>query len=185
MGLDQYSCKVPRHADNNDFSYVNGKGVEQLAYWRKHPNLEGWMEQTFNRKADAQSFKGYTDFGTEIIATAIEPEGESLTKEAIAELSNKAMNDKLLQELIMTESFASMAANISKTRVFNGQPIRLTIGDLDQLEMHVRLETLPPTTGFFFGDNADKEYFKDDLKFIEEARKAIADGFDVYYESSW
>lgn len=39
MGLDQYA-----HAIDN-----NGE-KEVLAYWRKHPNLQGWMENLWHNK---------------------------------------------------------------------------------------------------------------------------------------
>lgn len=39
MGLDQYAFAV----DNNGEK-------EELAYWRKHPNLQGWMENLWESK---------------------------------------------------------------------------------------------------------------------------------------
>lgn len=39
MGLDQYAYAV----DNNGEK-------EELAYWRKHPNLQGWMENLWKKK---------------------------------------------------------------------------------------------------------------------------------------
>ena len=36
MGLDQYAYRVVAHDTENR---------EEIAYWRKHPNLQGWMEQ--------------------------------------------------------------------------------------------------------------------------------------------
>ena len=33
--------------------------TEELAYWRKHPNLHGWMEQLYRKKGGAEkSFNG-------------------------------------------------------------------------------------------------------------------------------
>ena len=39
MGLDQFAYAV----DNNGEK-------EELAYWRKHPNLQGWMESLWENK---------------------------------------------------------------------------------------------------------------------------------------
>lgn len=39
MGLDQYAYSVNK----------NGEKVE-LAYWRKHPNLQGWMQSLWESK---------------------------------------------------------------------------------------------------------------------------------------
>ena len=82
---------------------------------------------------------------------------------------------------------------------FNCVPVRLTLSDLEQLEAHILDKKLPETGGFFFGDdsfNWDDEngkpledgdyYYKEtDLKFIEDARKAIEEGKEVYYDSWW
>ena len=63
MGLDMYAYVAARAGQQNDFyegaefdenarEYVN-KSVSrprELAYWRKHPNLHGWMEQLWRDK---------------------------------------------------------------------------------------------------------------------------------------
>ena len=70
--------------------------------------------------------------------------------------------------------------------VFNLIPLKLEIEDLDQLEEDIKNRKLPHTTGFCFGDNPpDNESDKYDLEFIEKARKAIQDGYAVYYNSWW
>jgi hypothetical protein len=68
---------------------------------------------------------------------------------------------------------------------FNGDELELTEIDLDMLQITVESGTLPPTTGFFFGANADAHYREADLKFITEARQAIQGGLRVFYNSSW
>ncbi len=69
---------------------------------------------------------------------------------------------------------------------FNCIPVELTSQDLDKLEEDVKLNKLPPTQGFFFGNNPpDEESIAQDLYAIKEARAAIADGFVVYYNSWW
>lgn len=75
MGLDQYAYAVLPNEGNTDFSYV-GETVErvgendtittrtdvQISYWRKHPNLEGWMRDLFYRKAEAQGYDSGHDY---------------------------------------------------------------------------------------------------------------------------
>ena len=68
MGLDQYSYVVKRHEKNTDFSIywfedgvledLTKRSVALISEWRKHPYLQGWMENLFNRKADYQNFEG-------------------------------------------------------------------------------------------------------------------------------
>ena len=130
MGLDQ-------------FAYAGiGDEKEEIAYWRKHNRLHGWMEDL------------YRDRGNEVTE----------------------------------EGFGNS---------FNCVPVQLTLSDLEQLEAHVEGKSLPETGGFFFGNdsydyedenkNADGGYFHKeiDLKFIADARKAIAEGKEVYYDSWW
>ena len=45
MGLDQYA-----YARTKDTLASNEDATIELAYWRKHPNLQGWMEKLFAEK---------------------------------------------------------------------------------------------------------------------------------------
>ena len=95
----------------------------ELAYWRKHPNLHGWMKRLWESQGNTGSF--------------------------------------------------------------NGDELELTWQDLDALEQAVRHQQLPGTSGFFFGNNADQEYYQDDLAFIKNARAELFLGLKVFYNSSW
>ena len=63
MGLDQYAYVAAREGQNSEWwdganmdpdtrDYRNDKVTKprELAYWRKHPNLQGWMESLWKRK---------------------------------------------------------------------------------------------------------------------------------------
>jgi hypothetical protein len=45
MGLDQYAHVVDSNGEK-----------EELAYWRKHPNLQGWMETLYISKGGQEEF---------------------------------------------------------------------------------------------------------------------------------
>jgi hypothetical protein len=62
--------------------------------------------------------------------------------------------------------------------------VRLTEDDLDSLELDVRANALPHTTGFFFGESQPEDR-DDDLAFIAEARRYIKEGYKVYYSAWW
>jgi hypothetical protein len=47
MGLDQYAY-IASQADTD----WKDSSRQELAYWRKHPNLQGWMEQLWNEKVN-------------------------------------------------------------------------------------------------------------------------------------
>lgn len=69
---------------------------------------------------------------------------------------------------------------------FNCVTVRLTFADLTRLEIAIKNNDLPATTGFFFGDNPpDKESNEQDMKFIAAAKQAIADRKVVFYDSWW
>ena len=115
MGLDAYGkTRNPKTGE-----------VDQIAYWRKHNALHGWMETKWRERGG--------------------------------------------------------------TGDFNGVPLELTLEDLEELEKEVKNNSLPETQGFFFGPDSRGDEYQDELtlEFIQEAREAIKDGFDVAYDSWW
>ena len=78
MGLDQYAYVAMHPGQHDEFwagaevdpvtrQYTNSRVPEprELAYWRKHPNLQGWMEQLWRERGcpgapdtDAPEFNG-------------------------------------------------------------------------------------------------------------------------------
>ena len=116
--------------DPDTREYVNPKvnKPRQICYWRKHPNLHGWMARRW---------------------------------------------------------LACEGNELRETDNFNGIEFELTYEDLDDLEVAVKKRRLPATSGFFFGSDADKHYYNDDLKFIQEARAEMFLGLKVFYNSSW
>jgi len=121
MGLDMFAYKTKETITVPvDFDV---KDAVQFHYWRKHPNLHGWMEWLYRLKDGKESS-------------------------------------------------------------FNVTNLQLTVEDLDQLERAIRRKILPPTTGFFFG-RSDGSEIDDDLAFVAKARKALQDGYSVFYSSWW
>ena len=121
MGLDMYAF-TRRQQPASPVDFEPGE-VEELHYWRKHPNLHGWMEQLYRDKG-----------------------------------GNKDS--------------------------FNCVNVLLAAEDLDRLEADIRRNALPPTSGFFFGASDGTE-IDDDLRFIANAREAMAAGLAVFYTSWW
>ena len=78
MGLDQYAYVAAKARQQDEFydtaiyndtvgGYVNPNVSKprEIAYWRKHPNLHGWMEELWEQKGG-----GGTDFnGVELELT--------------------------------------------------------------------------------------------------------------------
>ena len=121
MGLDMYACTINRTPESPvDFK---AEDAAELHYWRKHPNLHGWMEDRYREKGGA------------------DPD-------------------------------------------FNCVSLQLTREDLDDLEETIRSGSLPPTSGFFFGQSDGTER-DDDLQFVAKAREALAAGLTVFYSSWW
>lgn len=58
MGLDQYAYVAARASERDDYwgNYDPNTDTSritkprEIAYWRKHPNLQGWMEQLWREK---------------------------------------------------------------------------------------------------------------------------------------
>lgn len=121
MGLDMYAYTTKESIPLVDFKMP--EDGERLFYWRKHPNLHGWMQALYD-------LNGGTD------------------------------------------------------DAFNCATVRLDLQHIDALERFVHAGALPRTTGFFFGES-QPEHRDDDIAFIEAARKAIADGYAVFYYAWW
>lgn len=143
MGLDQYAYVASRagqrnefyegaefNQDTREFENKTTNKPREIMYWRKHPNLQGWMEALWLRKGGSNED---SEWGTN----------------------------------------------------FNGVELELTYEDLEELERAVVHNQLPPTSGFFFGDDADDHYREQDLQFIKEAKAEIFCGLKVFYNSSW
>lgn len=139
MGLDQYAYVAMKERQQDEFwenaekdpvtgDWINAQVEKprELMYWRKHPNLQGWMRELWARKC--------------------QPEDDPM---------------------------------------FNGVELELTWEDLDELEAAVQNGLLPPTNGFFFGDDSDEYYKEQDLEFIKRARAELFMGLRVFYNSSW
>ena len=70
---------------------------------------------------------------------------------------------------------------------FNGVAVKLEEKDLDKLEQDVMTFNLPQTAGFFFGADSvgDEDQKAQTLEFLKKARKALAEGYEVEYNSWW
>jgi hypothetical protein len=81
MGLDQYAYVANKVNSTNDSS-------TELAYWRKHPNLQGWMESLWIEKGKP----GVEDHVNEGMFNGIELE---LTFDDIVRLEEDIKNNNL------------------------------------------------------------------------------------------
>ena len=141
VGLDMYAYVAVRtgqqrefyesaviDVDSGDLKNTTVTRPREIAYWRKHPNLHGWMAEQW----------------------------------IIHQTGGEGTPDQ-----------------------FNGVELELTYEDLEILEQDVIAGTLPGTSGFFFGNDSDDHYRKDDLEFIRNARAELFMGLKVFYNSSW
>ena len=118
MGLDQYAYCEDKFGDR-----------EEIAYWRQHNRLHGWMEELYHNNGGDEEF--------------------------------------------------------------NCIDLELTWEDIYTLEDVIDEQSLPPTSGFFFGQDSYQDYSKEDgnnskdIKFLERARKELSAGNKVYYHAWW
>mgnify|MGYP000562024463 CR=1 FL=1 len=143
MGLDQYAYVANKANQREEYFeaavwdpvssewfHPTMSQPQEIAYWRKHPNLHGWMNRLWDRKG----------------------------RPGIDEQQDTS---------------------------FNGIELELTWQDIEDLEQAVTHKQLPTTSGFFFGRDADEEYYEQDLRFVKEARAELFLGLKVFYNSSW
>jgi hypothetical protein len=66
MGLDMYAYVADKQGQMRDYyesyDYETDSGPvvkpREIAYWRKHPNLHGWMHKLWNEKGHSGEFNG-------------------------------------------------------------------------------------------------------------------------------
>ena len=105
MGLDMYAYTASRAGQQNDFyegaewdpelkESVNPKVTQprEIAYWRKHPNLHGWMEQLWIRKLAAEGKQPEKDSEWGSVFNGVEVE---LTSEDLDELERAVTHGRL------------------------------------------------------------------------------------------
>jgi hypothetical protein len=82
MGLDQYAYIADKAGQQNEWyensvwnevtreyeNHINSK-PQEIAYWRKHPNLQGWMEQLWMEKGGVAPETDPTFNGVELELT--------------------------------------------------------------------------------------------------------------------
>lgn len=57
MGLDMYAFKTKYEPEQPvDFKVPEGVEEFELHYWRKHPDLHGWMENLYEAKGGKEQF---------------------------------------------------------------------------------------------------------------------------------
>ena len=56
MGLDQYAMARKGESKTDEEGYEYYEDSMELAYWRKHPNLQGWMENPWRLKGNEGEF---------------------------------------------------------------------------------------------------------------------------------
>ncbi len=82
--------------------------------------------------------------------------------------------------------------NDDTNNLFNCRRVYLSVEDLDQLETDIKNKNLPYCSGFYFGIDfykwpKNEQEQENELTFniFAKARKALADGDLVYYNSWW
>jgi len=56
MGLDQYATARKGESSVDDEGFTYYEDSMELAYWRKHPNLQGYMQQLWHEKGNDGEF---------------------------------------------------------------------------------------------------------------------------------
>lgn len=185
MGLDQYGYAVMPSGSNTDFHVEwdtnDNSKVHRIAQWRKHANLQKYMEDLYVSKIQEQGLElPKTEMPDNVFMTSDPKTGEPtpLTEVLSGEDLDRAMSE--FQELVDQETSKFTEERV----VFNQQPLRLNSKDLDDLETCVKEGKMPLGEGPFWGESSQEDD-EQTLKFVEYARRCIAEGLEVYYDSWW
>ena len=88
MGLDQYATARKGEPSTDADGYTYYEDSMELAYWRKHPNLQGWMENLWHEKGcPHDQGGGFNCVDLELTLEDLEALEESLDESALPETS--------------------------------------------------------------------------------------------------
>lgn len=91
MGLDQYAYCAAKAGQQNEYYEAEGEYIDgewtvpgktkprEIAYWRKHPNLQGWMERLWESKGRPND-PGENGFGSRFNGVELELTWEDLDR---------------------------------------------------------------------------------------------------------
>ena len=82
MGLDQYATARKGEPQQDAEGYTYYEDTMELAYWRKHPNLQGWMEELYHEKGGEGQFNCVD---VELTLEDLDALEQSLDEEALPE----------------------------------------------------------------------------------------------------
>ena len=82
MGLDQYATARKGEPQQDAEGYTYYEDTMELACWRKHPNLQGWMEELYHEKGGEGQFNCVD---VELTLEDLDALEESLDEEALPE----------------------------------------------------------------------------------------------------
>tara|TARA_Y100000004_G_scaffold189464_1_gene245104 strand:+ start:156 stop:527 length:372 start_codon:yes stop_codon:yes gene_type:complete len=82
MGLDQYATARRGEPKTDDEGFTYYEDSIELSYWRKHPNLQGWMQDLYYEKGGSQEFNCVD---LELTLGDLDALEESLDEEALPE----------------------------------------------------------------------------------------------------
>jgi hypothetical protein len=86
MGLDQYATARKGEPQQDTEGYTYYEDTMELAYWRKHPNLQGWMEELWYEKGcPNDGGDGFNCVDLELTLEDLDSLEESLDDEALPE----------------------------------------------------------------------------------------------------
>ncbi len=133
---------------------------EEVAYWRKANAIHSWFVQNVQKDND--------DCGDYLV-------DEDKMQELLDIINKVLASTKLVDGEI--KNGTSFKNGIGTPNVERGQNLE---------DSTVAAQLLPTKRGFFFGGSDYDEYYWKDLIYTKEVlEKALAEGGDFYYHSSW
>lgn len=105
MGLDMYAYRTDTPIPEVDFSPEEGE--TEIAYWRKHPNLHGWMEQLYRSKGgEAEDFNQTT---VRIDADDLDALEKAIDENGLPETTGFFFGETRPEEIELDRAFISAA----------------------------------------------------------------------------
>ena len=115
MGLDQYamsiSMEILREDAMTDINCINSEQFDTFHTWRKHPDLQGWMEELYHKKG---GYQGTFNSGANVRLTLVDLDNlkEAVMQDKLPKTAGFFFGDSRPEELMDDLDFIKQAREL-------------------------------------------------------------------------
>lgn len=108
MGLDMYAFASPSKPEK-PVDFKRDENAEELFYWRKHPDLHGWMFALYREKGGEREPEEFNCVPVELTAEDLDRLESDLDKGSLPHTEGFFFGESQPEDIAYTREFISLA----------------------------------------------------------------------------